>query len=314
VKKSLISGWITNIERYTLHDGYGIRTTVFLKGCPLRCLWCSNPEAQEGHPQLTFIEERCNGCLRCIEECPQNAIIINQDCIKVELDFTKCDNCGECVGACKMDALVMIGERVSAEEVANLVERDKIFYKHSNGGVTLSGGDPLWQSEFAGEILRLCKENQIHTAIQTCGYGTKEQIDHLIPFLDLAIIDIKHSDSSAHLELTGKGNKIILENTKYIDNKKIPIVIQIPLIPGINDSEEILKNIFEFTGSLKNALGVSLLPYHTLGVPKYGHIGKSYSMPSIDNPSANYLKEKIESCKKYNISIIQFMDDGIIYS
>lgn len=312
MKKTTSSGCISNIERYTLHDGPGIRTTVFLKGCPLRCLWCSNPETQEGHPQLAFFEERCNGCLRCIEQCPQNAISINQNSIKAELDFNKCNHCGECVGACSMDALVMIGKWVSTEEVANLVVRDKIFYQHSNGGVTLSGGDPLWQPEFAGEILRLCKENQIHTAIQSCGYGTKEQIDHIIPFLDLAIIDIKHSDSSAHHEQTGEGNEIILENIKYIDNKKIPIVIQIPLIPDFNDSEEILKKIFKFTGSLKNTLGVSLLPYHSLGVPKYKHIGKSYPMPSIDIQPAEYLKEKIESCKKYNISIIQFMDDNFL--
>ena len=314
MKKTMTSGRISNIERYTLHDGPGIRTTVFLKGCPLRCLWCSNPETQAGHPQLAFFKERCNGCIRCIEQCPQNAISINQNSIKVELDFDKCNHCGECVGACNMDALVMIGEWISAEEIANLVARDKVFYQHSNGGITLSGGDPLWQPEFAGEILRLCRENQIHTAIQTCGYGTQEQIDHMIPFLDLAIIDLKHSDSFAHQELTGEGNEIILENIKYIDSKKIPIVIQIPLIPDVNDSDEILKNIFEFTGNLKNALGVSLLPYHSLGVPKYAHIGKSYSMPSIDNPSANYLKEKIESCKNYQVNIIQFMDEGIIYS
>ena len=309
----MISGWITDIERYALHDGPGIRTTIFLKGCPLRCRWCANPETQADHPQLAFFKERCNGCFSCIEQCPQNAISINQNSKKVELAFNKCNNCGKCVNACSMDALVMIGKQVSAKEIADLVARDKIFYLHSNGGVTLSGGDPLWQSEFAGKILRLCKENNIHTAIQTCGYGTKEQIDHLIPFLDLAIIDIKHSDSSIHQELTGKGNEIILENIKYIDNKQIPIVIQIPLIPGINDSNEILRNIFKFTGSLKNALGVSLLQYHTLGVPKYRHIGRSYSMPSIDI-SSNYLKEKIESCKNYQVNIIQFMGESIIFS
>ena len=304
MKKTMISGWILNIERYTLHDGPGIRTTVFLKGCPLRCLWCSNPEAQVGHPQLAYFEERCNGCLRCIEQCPQNAISIHQKSKKIELDFNKCNHCCECIDACNMDALVMSGEWVSAEEIANLVARDKIFFQHSNGGVTLSGGDPLWQSEFAGEILHLCKENQIHTAIQSCGYGTKEQIDDVIPFLDLAIIDLKHTDSSTHQKMTGKGNEIILENIKYINSKQIPIVIQIPLIPGFNDSEEILKKIFEFTGSLKNALGVSLLTYHTLGVPKYKHIGRSYSMTSIDIQSVDYLKEKIESCKKYQVNII----------
>ncbi|MDO9546799.1 MAG: glycyl-radical enzyme activating protein [Pelolinea sp.] len=312
MKKATISGYISNIERYTLHDGPGIRTTVFLKGCPLSCLWCSNPEMQVGYPQLAYFEERCNGCLRCIEKCPQNAISIKQNCLQVEVDFVKCNHCGECVDTCNMDALVMIGKRVSVEEIMNTVTRDKVFYQHSNGGVTISGGEPLWQSDFSGEILRRCKENQIHTAIQSCGYGTKEQIDRIIPFLDLAIIDLKHYDSSAHHKLTGKGNEDIIENIKYIDNNKIPIVIQIPLIPGFNDSEETLKNIFNFTGNLKNALGVSLLQYHTMGVPKYKHIGISYIMPSIDSLPADYLKEKIESCKKYNLPIIQFMDDYLL--
>ena len=310
MKETSISGYISNIERYTLHDGPGIRTTVFLKGCPLSCLWCSNPEMQESFQQLAFFEERCNGCLRCIEKCPQNAISLNQNSLRVSVDFTKCNHCGECVNSCIFDALVMIGERVTAEEVADIVSRDKVFYQHSRGGVTISGGEPLWQSAFSGEILKRCRDNQIHTAIQTCGYGTREQIDRIIPFLDLAIIDLKHYDSSAHEKLTGKGNETIIENIKYIDNNKIPVVIQIPLIPGFNDSEDVLKNIFNFTGELYNSLGVSLLQYHNLGVPKYKHIGKTYSLPSIDPPSADYLKQKIQECKKYNIPIIQFMGEN----
>ena len=307
----MISGWISNIERYTLHDGPGIRTTVFFKGCPLRCLWCSNPESQEGKPQIAFFDDRCNGCGRCVELCSRQAIKLEKSRSRVKLNFGRCNNCGECIAVCNQEALVMIGERVSAEKIANLVARDKVFYQHSKGGVTLSGGDPLWQSKFAGEILRLCKENQIHTAIQTCGYASKEQIDQVLPFLDLAIIDIKHSDNSMHQQMTGRGNEIILNNIKYIDNNQIPIVIQIPLIPGYNDSDEILRNIFEFTQCLKNALGVSLLVYHTLGVKKYRHIGQPYTMPSIDLPSVEYLKKKIEICKKYNVPIIQFMDDVI---
>jgi len=314
MNEKIASGWVSNIERYTLHDGPGIRTTVFLTGCPLRCLWCSNPEAQLDHPQLIYLEEKCNGCLRCIARCPQKAISSRENSIKVEVNFKKCDHCGECIKVCNVDALMISGERFTAQQVADVVARDKVFYRHSNGGVTLSGGDPLFQPEFSAEILRLCHAEGIHTAIQTCAYTTKDQIDLLIPYLDLAIIDIKHSDSETHKQLTGKPNETILENIIYIDSKQVPIVIQVPLIPGLNDSDQVLKDICNFTMSLTNALGISLLVYHTLGIPKYRSIGRTYAMPEIEVPSADYLKEKIDTCCNFGVNIVQFMEEGIMYA
>ena len=314
MSENSISGWVSNIERYTLHDGPGIRTTVFLKGCPLRCLWCSNPETQVDHPQLIYLEEKCNGCLRCIEICPQKAISIRENSAKVDVDFKKCDHCGQCVTVCNVDALIMSGERLTAREVVDVVARDKVFYRHSSGGVTLSGGDPFWQPEFSAEILRLCQADDIHTAIQTCAYATREQLDLLIPHLDLAIVDIKHSDSDTHIKLTGKPNKTILENISYIDSRGIPIVIQIPLIPGFNDADNVLRDICNFTATLKNALGVSLLVYHTLGVPKYKSIGRTYTMPPIETPPADYLQEKIAACRDFGANIVQFMEEGITYA
>jgi pyruvate formate lyase activating enzyme len=210
--------------------------------------------------------------------------------------------------------LVMLGEWVSAKEIARRVERDLLFYQHSNGGVTLSGGDPLWQADFAGEILRLCRQKQIHTAIQTCAYAEKEQINKVLPYLDLAIIDFKHFNSATHKKLTGKPNELIVENIHYIDQKQIPIVIQIPLIPGYNDSDENLRSTFELARSLKHGMGVNLLTYHNLGVPKYKTIGRVYSLPELETPSAEYLQNKIEVCKKYHVPIIQFMGDGILNS
>lgn len=310
----MISGWISNIERYTLHDGPGIRTTVFLKGCPLHCLWCSNPETQIQDQQLAFFKERCSRCQRCVQHCPRKAIISHGPNQPIEVNFNLCDNCGDCVSACIQDALVMMGEWVSAEEIARRVERDLLFYQHSNGGVTLSGGDPLWQADFTGEILRLCQQKQIHTAIQSCVYAEKDQINKVLPYLDLAIIDFKHSNSATHQKLTGKSNELIVENIHYIDQQQVPIVIQIPLIPGYNDSDEILRSAFELARSLKHGLGVNLLTYHTLGVSKYKTIGRVYTLPELEAPSAEYLQNKIETCKKYQIPIIQFMDDGILYS
>lgn len=314
MNENTISGWVSNIERYTLHDGPGIRTTVFLKGCPLRCLWCSNPETQADHQQLIYLEEKCNGCLRCIEICPQKAITINETSAKADMDFNKCNHCGKCVAVCNVDALIMSGEQQTAREVADVVARDKVFYHHSNGGITISGGDPLWQPEFSAEILRLCKADEIHTAIQTCAYATRNQIDLVIPHLDLAIIDVKHSESKLHKKYTGKVNDIIFENIVYIDSRNVPIVIQVPLIPGVNDSDQVLKSICDFTATLGSALGVSLLVYHTLGVPKYRSIGRVYTMPEINIPSADYLQKKIDICRGFGANMIQFMEEGITYA
>ncbi len=305
-----INGWITNIERYTLHDGPGIRTTVFLKGCPLRCLWCSNPETQLSQPQLSYIIERCTACYRCVSACPQEAIAIEEQGEPVKVDFEKCNHCGQCVSICNEEAFALIGRRVNAQEVDDIVVRDRVFYDHTGGGVTLSGGEPFWQANFSSEILRLCKKDKIHTAIQSCGFASKEQIDLMLPYLDLAIIDFKHFNENTHQKLTGKSNAIIKDNISYIDQKGIPIVIQIPLIPGFNDSEEVLEQAFIFTRNLKNSLGVNMLTYHTLGVSKYKHIGQDYMMNPIEIPT-DYLKSVIEKCKKYNVPILQFMGDGL---
>jgi len=313
MKDTMISGCITNIERYTLHDGPGIRTTVFLKGCPLQCLWCSNPETQIKDAQLAYFRERCIGCQRCIDICPQQALIPQVLDQPIDVDFNLCDNCGACVSACHQNALVMIGKWVSAEEVFHIVKRDIVFYRHSKGGVTLSGGEPLCQAAFAGEILRLCQQKQIHTAIQSCAYGEKNEIDKILPYLDLAIIDFKHIHPTAHQEFTGQTNDLILENILYIDQQNVPIIIQIPLIPGYNDSDEVLCSAFELARGLKHGLGVSLLTYHTLGVSKYKSIGRSYELPLLEVPSTDYLQEKIKRCKRYQVPIIQFMGDDTAY-
>ena len=303
---SELKGFIFNIERFTLHDGPGIRTTVFLKGCPLNCAWCCNPESQSIAPQLAYFKEKCTACGCCLPLCPKGAISSGRKNQPVLINFTLCDGCGKCIPACIPDALVMMGEEKTAVVIAGVVKRDLPFYLRSGGGVTLSGGEPLAQPVFTAEILRLCKVEGIHTAIQTCGYASQADIDKILPHLDLVIFDLKHMDSAAHQTLTGKSNQLILENLKTIDSQKKEIIIQIPLIPGMNDSEENLTASFQLAQSLKYVKGVSLLAYHALGQSKYSRIGRSYKLLNLQQPNSNYLKIKSEWAAQFGVPIVGF--------
>ncbi len=299
-------GIIFNIERFTLHDGPGIRTTVFLKGCPLNCVWCCNPESQSLALQLAYFKEKCNACGRCLPLCPKSAISSGGKGQPVILDFALCDGCGACIPACIPETLVMMGAEKTAVEIVEIVKRDLPFYTRSGGGVTLSGGEPLAQPVFSAEILRLCKAEGIHTAIQTCGYAAQTDINKVLPFTDLVIFDLKHLDPIAHQTLTGKSNQLILENLQYINAQEKEIVLQIPLIPGMNDSEENLTAIFHLAQSLKYVKGVSLLSYHALGQSKYARIGRSYGLTDLQQPDDNYLKIKSEWSAQFGVPIVRF--------
>jgi pyruvate formate lyase activating enzyme len=299
-------GIIFNIERFTLHDGPGIRTTVFLKGCPLNCVWCCNPKSQSIAPQLAYFEEKCTACGRCLLLCPRGAISSDGKNQPVSIDFALCDGCGTCVAACIPDALVMMGEEKTAREIVEIVKRDSPFYLRSGGGVTLSGGEPLAQPNFSAEILRLCKDAGIHTAIQTCGYTTQTDIEKVLPYLDLVIFDLKHMDATIHQNLTGKSNQLILENLEYINSQKKEIVLQIPLIPGINDSAENLAASFHLAQTMKYVKGISLLSYHALGQSKYSRIGQNYELLDLRQPDSNYLKVKSEWAAQFGVPIVRF--------
>lgn len=301
-----IKGFIFNIERFTLHDGPGIRTTVFLKGCPLQCAWCCNPESQLLLPQLAFFQEKCIGCGDCISLCPRNAIISNGEHNPIRVNYSLCDGCGKCVPVCIPQALIMLGEEISAAEVAAEVIRDKTFYTHSGGGVTLSGGEPFAQPAFSAEILKLCKNADIHTAIQTSGYAEKTDIDQLITWLDLVILDIKILEPVDHLKWTGKTNQRILANLAYLDSLKKEIVLQVPLIPGINDSEEKLTAVLNLAKSFNSVTGISLLNYHSLGVGKYARIGRSYDLDQLSAVEPQYLLEKMHWAEQFDVPLVKF--------
>ena len=301
-----VEGWVLNIERYTLHDGPGIRTTVFLKGCPLRCLWCSNPESQMGTPELVYFEDKCIGCGRCVSVCPQDAIVQDSPGAAVTVLFDRCDGCGQCIDACYVEALTLAGEKMTAEEVVAIVERDWPFYKHSKGGVTLSGGEALAQPEFSAEVLRLCQAKGIHAAIQTSGQASAKSLQQVLPYLDLVIFDIKHLDNETHKKLTGVPNDQILTNLSYINSSGTPIVLQVPLIPGLNDSEENLDNLAELVRSLPSVMGLSLLSYHTLGLTKYRSTGRDYALVDLPKVSPDYLEEKKAYFKEKGIPLVAF--------
>ena len=258
----------------------------------MRCLWCSNPESQSSFPQLSFIPEKCSACGRCIALCRHRAITSSQADGPVAVDFSRCLHCGDCAVACYPGALVMIGKDMSAREVVDILGRDLRFYQNSGGGITLSGGEPLFQPEFSSEILWLCRQMGIHTAVQTCGLASWDAIQLLLPNLDLVIFDLKILDPEKHHRLTGFTNEQILANLQSLDESADRIVIQIPLIPGINDADENLDGMFRLARGMNHLVGVNLLSYHNLGAGQYRRLGYSYQLESQPVPDAGIWPEK----------------------
>jgi pyruvate formate lyase activating enzyme len=299
-------GYIFNIQRYSLHDGPGLRTTIFLKGCPLRCLWCSNPESQNPFPEIMFSEKKCKQCGECIPICPNNALHKGDHTLIINREV--CNSCGKCEEICVYDAIKIIGKKYSVEEIMNEIKKDTIFYRSSKGGITISGGEPLFQVEFAKSILEECKIYNIHTAIQTSGYSEFSDLLYILPYVDLFIYDFKHIDPYIHEKLTGVKNDIIIENlerlVKYASNR---VIIQIPIIPSINDSKEHITKVASFISQLKDKiLGINIIPYHKLGIPKYIALGRHYHLSDLEVPQQAHIEEIKRIFQFFNIPIISF--------
>ena len=260
------SGTLFDIKRFALHDGPGIRTTAFLKGCPLSCLWCHNPESQDGAPELMFWEERCVGCGACVSACRVGAIVVHDGL--AQTDRTICTACGECVAACARNAREIVGELWSANRLLEEVEKDLLFYDQSGGGITLSGGEPLTQAHFVLSVLTLCKAHRIHTAVDTCGQAKWEDLKRVARLTDLFLYDVKHMENARHREFTGVSNERILENLRRLDNEGRAIWIRYPLIPYFNDADEDVAALGEFVSHLKAVEAIHLLPYHRGGKRK----------------------------------------------
>lgn len=302
---SKTKGRVFNIQRYSIHDGGGIRTLVFLKGCPLRCLWCSNPESQKSEPELGFIESRCVGSgacgAPCLSACPLQAIGLNAQG-KPEIERKVCDACGKCAVVCGNDALKVVGRQMTVDEVMAEVEKDRAFYRRSGGGMTLGGGEPLAQHEFAAELLKVAQEAYLHTALETCGHAPWSHLETVLKYTDLLQFDLKHMDSAKHQTLTGQTNELTLDNLKRVLSVKAPqdVIIRIPVVPGCNDSTENIRETARFVAGLgfKQA---ELVPYHRLGVSKYAQYGMVYQLAGCDPPSRRQLDEMKNIVKEYGL-------------
>jgi pyruvate formate lyase activating enzyme len=285
----LIKGTVFDIRKYSIHDGPGIRTTVFFKGCPLSCWWCHNPEGQAPAVEVIFRESRCIQCGACLEVCDQAAISWSGD--GPITDRTRCLRCGVCAAACYAGARECVGRELTVPQVMAEIERDLIFYDESGGGVTISGGEPLSQPDFALALLETCKEQGIHTAVDTCGFVTREVFDRIREFVDLFMYDLKLMDEAGHRMFTGASNELIVRNLQELSERGHRIVLRVPVVPGVNDDDESMRQIGAFAASLPHVDGVDLLPYHHMGVDKYGRLDRAYRLPETRPPSRDRMAE-----------------------
>lgn len=288
-------GLVFLIQSYSIHDGPGIRTTIFMKGCPLKCPWCQNPESWRPYFEIMTHDAKCILCGKCVEVCPTEAINIDPKEGR-KIDRVKCNLCFKCVTACPTGAITKVGKYMTVEEIMSEIEKDGIIYNRSGGGVTLSGGEPLFQGSFIYKLLRACKERGLHTVLDTCGYARWPLLERVLRYVDLVLYDIKHMDPKLHKEATGKSNHLILRNVRKIP-RSIKVWLRIPLIPGYNDSDENLRKVGEL-GREIGAEKVSILPFNIFGEGKFKGLGSELYFKGIEIPSEEKIREiqrRIES-------------------
>ena len=272
---------ITNIQGFSLHDGPGIRTVVFFKGCPLVCRWCANPECISGAPQIGFIRTLCGRCGRCFDACP-HAVVRREESLH-RIDYSRCLACGSCVARCSYGALVRYGDTMTVAEVWDAVRRDRMFYDSSGGGVTVSGGEPLLQAEFIRELFARCREAGIDTCVETCGFSSREALVEMLSVTDHFLFDLKHMDAAAHEKYTGQSNERILANAALLLENGADVLFRQPLIPGVNDSPENIAATAEFLTRIGAcATGLELMPYHRIGQSKYRALDIKYPLAEIE--------------------------------
>jgi pyruvate formate lyase activating enzyme len=283
-------GLVFNIERFCVHDGPGIRTMVFLKGCPLSCKWCANPEGMGTNPQVVFLSETCIGCGHCVEVCPEKATIYTSDGVIARL-AERCIHCASCVPVCPSQARLVYGEPMSVEEVFEEIYKDLPFYRRSQGGITISGGEPLMQKEFTRNVLRYCALRNIHTAVETCGYSNWENVAHTFEFANLILFDFKHIHPLKHLKFTGVNNSQILLNLKKLDSEGTSLIVRVPVVPEFNATVQEMHKMASFVASLKHSHPCHLLPYHALGNSKHNRLGIDSRFQPVETLSRDQMQE-----------------------
>jgi pyruvate formate lyase activating enzyme len=286
------TGLVFNIQRFCLHDGPGIRTTVFLKGCPLRCWWCHNPESQPRGPEVAVLRNRCQDCGECERVCP---IALQPD--------ARCTRCGACAAACPSHARQMVGREMAVEEVLTEILKDRVFYDDSGGGATFSGGEPLAQPEFLRALLEACRAQGIHTALDTCGFAPEVELLRIAPLVDLFLYDIKVLDDDLHRQHTGVSNRLILENLAALGRVHHNLWIRVPVVPGFNDRAEQLEAIARLADSTPGVRRVSLLSYHGLGTHKWSSVSRARELPHVAVPSPEALQATAERLRTLGFNV-----------
>ena len=274
-----MDGTIFNIQRFCVNDGPGIRTTVFVKGCPLNCIWCHNPESKSKKAEIFYNRKNCVGCGKCVPKCANGCHIIGENGHTFLRE--KCKNCFLCVESCPQNALEKTGYVISSEAALDEVLKDAAFYKNSGGGLTVSGGEPMSQFDFTYSLLKSAKENGLHICMETCGYAKAENYKAIAPFVDIFLFDYKITNSAQHKKYTGVGNEKIIENLKLLDSLGAKTILRCPIIPTINDTDEHFKGIAQIADSLKNIIRIEIEPYHPLGANKSEMLGKAYALEDL---------------------------------
>jgi pyruvate formate lyase activating enzyme len=297
------TGEVASIKRYMVHDGPGIRSVVFLKGCPLRCLWCSSPHTWSGAKSLIYRAKKCIHCGECIKACADGALSAAADG-NIVVDRARCTRCGDCIEACPTTALVFDAQTMNVAQVMAVLERDRAFYEQSSGGVTFSGGEPTTQPEFLLELLKACKAAGLHTAIETTGFVEWEVLQRLLPWIDLVLYDMKAMDPGRHEELTGQRNEPIVENLRRIAAAGSPAVeIHVPVIPGQNDGDDSFDQLAAFLGGI-GIRDISFLPFHKLGSHEYDEMGQRYPMENAESLPAGRMEEIREKFRSLGFRVV----------
>jgi pyruvate formate lyase activating enzyme len=297
----LIKGTVFDVKKFSIHDGPGIRTTVFFKGCPMDCWWCHNPESQAPGPEMMFRARRCIRCGACASACAQGAISIEGDVVSTDGEI--CGLCGACVETCYAQAREMVGQEMTAVQVMAEIEQDVVFYDESGGGVTFSGGEPLSQRDFLLALLRACKKKEIHTALDTCGLATWEALESVHAHVDLFLYDLKLVDDARHREFTGVSNELILRNLRALSEHGHAIILRVPIVPGVNDDDEDVRQIGVLAAALPHLEQVEILPYHHIHVDKYERLNKVYRLPETRPPSPERMAEITHILQGFDLNV-----------